>query len=72
MGKRLIRPPKVDGHDSGLLHSLLGLPTLNVVLGHPVASSTWEGFDIEQLIKAAPTAQASFCRTSNGAEVDRV
>jgi hypothetical protein len=37
-----------------------------------VAGSSWEGFVVEQLINAAPGAQASFYRTSNGAEVDLV
>lgn len=72
VGKRLIRSPKVYVRDSGLVHALLGLATLDAVLSHPVAGSSWEGFVVEQLINAAPTAQASFYRTSNGAEVDLV
>lgn len=72
VGKRLIRSPKVYVRDSGLVHALLGLSNLDAVLGHPVAGTSWEGFVIEQLINAAPQAQASFYRTSNGAEVDLV
>ena len=72
VGKRLIRSPKVYVRDSGLVHALLGLSSLDTVLSHPVAGSSWEGFVVEQLIHAAPTAQASFYRTSNGAEVDLV
>ena len=72
VGKRLIRSPKVYVRDSGLVHALLGLPNLDAVLGHPVAGASWEGFVIEQLMNAAPQAQASFYRTSNGAEVDLV
>jgi predicted AAA+ superfamily ATPase len=51
---------------------LLGLSNLDAVLGHPIAGSSWEGFVLEQLINAAPQAEASFYRTSNGAEVDLV
>lgn len=72
VGKRLIRAPKVYVRDSGLVHALLGLPSLDAVLSHPVAGSSWEGFVLEQLVNAAPHAQASFYRTSNGAEVDLV
>lgn len=72
VGKRLVRAPKVYVRDSGLVHALLGLHNLDAVLGHPVAGSSWEGFVIEQLVNAAPNAQASFFRTSNGAEVDLV
>ena len=72
VGKRLIRTPKVYVRDSGLVHALLGLVNLDAVLSHPVAGSSWEGFVVEQLINAAPWAQASFYRTSNGAEVDLI
>lgn len=72
VGKRLVRSPKVYVRDSGLVHALLGLSKLDALLGHPIAGSSWEGFVIEQLINAAPQAQASFFRTSNGAEVDLV
>lgn len=72
VGKRLVRSPKVYVRDSGVVHALLGLCTLDDVLGHPVAGSSWEGFVIEQLLAAAPHAQASFYRTSHGAEADLV
>ena len=72
VGKRLIRSPKVYVRDSGLVHALLGLSNWDALLGHPVAGSSWEGFVLEQLINAAPQAEASFYRTSNGAEVDLV
>jgi predicted AAA+ superfamily ATPase len=72
VGKRLIRSPKVYVRDSGLVHALLGLSNLDALLGHPIAGSSWEGFVMEQLINAAPQAQACFYRTSNGAEVDLV
>ena len=72
VGKRLIRAPKVYVRDSGLVHALLGLQDIDTVLSHPVAGSSWEGFVVEQLINAATSAQASFYRTSNGAEVDLV
>lgn len=72
VGKRLVRSPKVYVRDSGVVHALLGLQTLDDVLGHPVAGSSWEGFVIEQLLAAAPQAEASFYRTSHGAEADLV
>jgi hypothetical protein len=72
VGKRLVRAPKVYVRDSGLVHALLGLTNLESVLGHPVAGASWEGFVIEQLIAAAPQAEASFYRTAHGAEADLV
>jgi len=58
--------------DSGIVHALLGLETLESVLSHPVAGASWEGFVIEQLLAAAPQAEASFYRTAHGAEADLV
>jgi predicted AAA+ superfamily ATPase len=72
VGKRLVRAPKVYVRDSGLTHALLGLERLESVLSHPVAGASWEGFVIEQLLAAAPQAQASFYRTTHGAEADLV
>ncbi|ULJ76190.1 ATP-binding protein [Rhizobium gallicum] len=72
-GKRLVKSPRVYVRDSGLLHSLLGLTTLDDVLGHPVAGASWEGFVIETLHAVMPEgAQANFYRTSAGAEIDLV
>ena len=72
VGKRLVRAPKVYVRDSGLVHALLGLGNLDAVLGHPVAGGSWEGFVVEQLLAAAPEVEASFYRTSHGAEADLV
>lgn len=72
-GKRMVKSPKLYVRDSGLLHALLGLGSLDALLAHPVAGSSLEGFAVETLINAAPRhAQAGFYRTSNGAEVDLV
>ena len=72
VGKRLVRAAKVYVRDSGITHALLGLATLESILAHPVAGTSWEGFVIEQLIASAPDAEASFYRTAHGAEADLV
>lgn len=72
-GKRLVRAPKVYIRDSGLAHGLLGLSSLNDVLGHPVAGHSWEGYVVENLVAAAPSgARLWFYRTAAGAEIDLV
>ena len=73
IGKRLVRAPKVYLRDSGILHALLGLGSLDAVLSHPVAGASWEGFVLEQLIAAAgPERIALYFRTEKGAEADLV
>ncbi|WP_298920932.1 ATP-binding protein [uncultured Roseobacter sp.] len=70
-GKRLVKSPKVYIRDAGLAHALLGLGTVENLLGHPVVGGSWEGFCIENLIAAAPRGtEASFYRSSAGAEID--
>jgi predicted AAA+ superfamily ATPase len=72
-GKRLVKSPKVYIRDPGLCHALLGIETQEDLLGHPVVGGSWEGFCIENLIAAAPRGtEASFYRSSAGAEVDLV
>ena len=71
--KRLVKAPRTYVRDSGVVHALLRLDDADDVLGHPVAGSSWEGFVIETLIRAAPErTQASFYRTSAGAEIDLI
>ncbi len=71
VGKRLIKTPKIYIRDSGIVHSLLGLRTLEDVLSHPVAGPSWEGFVVENLLSAAPFGtDAWFYRTRAGAEID--
>ena len=69
--KRLAKSPKVYVRDSGLVHTLLRLDDQERLLGHPVAGTSWEGFVVETLIRAAPDrARASFYLTATGVEVD--
>jgi predicted AAA+ superfamily ATPase len=73
VGKRLARSPKVYVRDGGLAHALLGLADKEALLGHPVAGPSWEGLAIENLTAVAGRqAEASFYRTSGGAEIDLV
>ena len=73
VGKRLVKTPKVYVRDSGLVHALLGLRTLNDLVGHPVCGPSYEGFCIENLIAAAgPQCTPYTYRTHAGAELDLV
>ena len=73
VGKRLVKSPKVYMRDSGIVHALLGLDDRDAVLGHPVASGSWEGFVLENLLGAAPQRVTPwFYRTAAGAEIDLV
>ena len=73
VGKRLVKSPKVYIRDSGLVHALLGVSSLERLAAHPVAGPSWEGFVLETLLSILPWPAAPFFyRTSAGAEIDLV
>lgn len=72
-GKRLVKSPRVYVRDSGIVHALLGIATLDDLLAHPVAGASWEGMVIETAHAAMPDGtQANFYRSGGGAEIDLV
>lgn len=69
--KRQVKAPKVYIKDSGILHTLLGIQT-EEVMSHPKVGASWEGFAIEEVIhkmKADPE-DCYYWRTHAGAELD--
>lgn len=72
LNKRINKSPKVYIRDSGILHSLLDISTVNQLLGHPVYGYSWEGYVIENIIHAAPDWQSWFFRTATGNEIDLI
>ena len=72
MKKQQIKSPKIYIRDSGLLHTLLNLETMNDMIGHPIFGSSFEGFVIENIISGFPKWKFNYYRTKSGAEVDLV
>ena len=70
LGKRQVKAPKLYFRDTGLLHALLGLPTLDALLTHPRSGASWEGFALEQVLHVAQPDEAYFWATHAGAELD--
>jgi len=70
--KRLVKSPKVYLRDSGLLHTLLDIETMNNLMGHPVYGSSYEGYVIENILANLPRWKPYFYRTAGGAELDLV
>ncbi len=70
--KRLVKSPKVYIKDTGLLHNLLGIESMNDLLGHPTIGSSFESMVITSVIESFPKYTPSFYRTSAGAEIDLV
>lgn len=68
--KRQVKAPKMYFRDSGLLHALMGIRTLEELLTHPHSGASWEGFALEQVIRLAQPDEAWFWATHQGAELD--
>jgi len=68
--KRQVKSPKLYIRDSGLLHQLLGIRTEKDLLSHPRCGASWEGYVIEEIIKAVMPDESYFWATHNGAELD--
>jgi len=70
LGKRQVKSPKVYIRDTGLLHSLLGVPSFRFLEGHPKLGASWEGFVIEEILSLVGERNAYFWGTQSGAELD--
>lgn len=72
LAKRQVRSPKVYVADTGLLHALHDVGTLDRLEGHPVVGPSWEAFGIETVVRrlGARRDQCWFWGTHQGAELD--
>lgn len=70
--KRQVKAPKLYLRDTGLLHQLLGIRTEKELLHHPKSGASWEGYVIEEILKAVEPDEAYFWGTHGGAEIDLV
>lgn len=72
--KRLTRTPRLYLRDTGLLHALHLVTSLDDLIGRPWVGASWEGFIVEQIIAAALQSGRAFdpwyFRTSDGFELD--
>jgi uncharacterized protein len=68
--KRQVKAPKLYIRDSGILHALLQLDSLQEVFGHPKLGASWEGFALEHVLSTINTRDAYYWATHGGAELD--
>lgn len=70
--KRQVKAPKIYFYDTGILHALLGIKTMEDLLAHPKHGTSWEGFVIEEVIHAVEPDDVYYWATHQGAEIDLV
>jgi uncharacterized protein len=70
--KRQVKAPKIYFRDTGLLHLLLGVRSEKELFSHPKIGASWEGYIIEETIKATEPDEVYYWATHGGAEIDLV
>jgi hypothetical protein len=68
--KRQVKAPKIFFRDTGLLHQMLGIRSEKDLFHHPKYGASWEGYVIEETIKATEPDEIYYWATHNGAELD--
>lgn len=71
VGKRLVKAPKIYVRDSGILHRLLNISSLEQLYSNVQIGASWEGYVIEQIRQSVNIDFSLFYyRTHTGAECD--
>jgi predicted AAA+ superfamily ATPase len=70
--KRQVKAPKIYFHDTGLLHYLLGIRSEKELFVNPKCGASWEGYVIEETIKAVEPDETYYWGTHSGAEIDLI
>ncbi len=72
LGKRLVKTPRIYFRDSGIFHALLGIRDHAALRTHPKLGASWEGFALEETIRAHQPDGAWFYAVHSGTELDLV
>jgi uncharacterized protein len=70
--KRQVKSPKIYVRDSGLLHTLLSIPSKTALQRTHHNGASWEGYALEEALRALKVRneECFFWRTHTGAELD--
>lgn len=71
--KRLVRSPKIYLRDSGILHCLRNISSMDALLGDPALGASWEGFVVESILVQLDSRWAYYYyRTATQVEIDLI
>lgn len=72
VSKRQVKAPKLYMRDSGLFHTLMGIPDHAALSRHPKLGASWEGFALEEIIRHHRSASGEtwFWAAHGGGEID--
>ena len=76
VAKRIVKHPLGHLRDCGLLHHLMHIPNAEALATHIISGRSWQGMITEEILRTLEgegiTFEASYYRTSAGAEVDLI
>lgn len=70
LGKRQRKAPKVYFRDTGLLHALLRIDSMDALTRHPRLGASWEGFALEHVAARFRSQDLYFWSVHSGPELD--
>lgn len=72
VSKRQVKAPKLYLRDSGLFHTLMGIPDHAALTRHPKLGASWEGFALEEIVRHHRSASGEtwFWAAHGGGEID--
>jgi len=70
LGKRLVKTAKIYFRDSGILHTLSGIRSPSDLLTNPKLGASWEGFALEEILRAHQPDEAYFYAVHSSCELD--
>lgn len=70
LAKRIVKSPKIYFRDTGILHALLGVRSAVDLRVHPKLGASWEGFALEQVVRATRPDRVHFHAVHSGSEID--
>lgn len=69
--KRIVKAPKIYYRDTGILHDLLRITSLEDLQGHPILGNSWESYVVEQIKQLVQGKyDIYYYRTHKGTECD--
>lgn len=73
LGKRLVKSPKIYIRDTGILHALLAIGSMEQLHGYAQLGASWEAYITQEITTMLPPRhELYFYRTQDGTEADLV
>ena len=70
VAKRQVKAPKIFFRDSGIFHTLLGIPDFEALSKHPKMGASWEGYAVEEVLRKLAPRESYSWAVHNGPSID--